>query len=360
MKKIAKNPSKKPSVKKPVKASKKSDILTIAGTDKVLVIRTVDKNLQSLGGPEGKGRGFQWPSTGPVACSDWDPKPECGNGLHGLLWGEGDWSLLSYADDAVWLLVEVLKTDIVSLGQKVKFPKGEVVFSGGRADAITKILCHVDRMAGCDNVSSGNCSTAASSGNCSKAASSGDYSKAASSGNGSTAASSGDCSTAASSGYGSKAASSGYGSKAASSGDGSTAASSGNCSTAASSGDNSKAASSGNGSTAASSGDCSTAASSGYGSKAASSGYGSKAASSGDGSTAASSGNCSTAASSGDNTIAMVAGLNGQAKAGPNGFFTLVWFDGKRNRPVSGLVGENDIKADTWYKVNEIGALQEC
>jgi hypothetical protein len=142
------------------------------------------------------------------------------------------------------------------------------------------------------------------------------------SGYGSTAASSGDYSKAASSGYGSKAASSGYGS------------------TAASSGYGSKAASSGYGSTAASSGYGSTAASSGYGSKAASSGYG------------------STAASSGDYTVAMVAGISGRAKAGESGCIALCWYDGTRNRIVVGYVGEDGIKADTWYRV-ESGKLVE-
>ena len=29
-----------------------------------------------------------------VVCPDWDPIPECGNGLHGLKDGNGDWGLL--------------------------------------------------------------------------------------------------------------------------------------------------------------------------------------------------------------------------------------------------------------------------
>ena len=82
------------------------------------------------------------------------------------------------------------------------------------------------------------------------------------------------------------------------------------------------------------------------------SGNSSKAASSGDNSTAASSGYSSTAASSGDNTISVVAGLNGSAKAGPNGCITLHYFDGKRNRAITGYVGEG-IDADTWYVVKD-------
>ncbi|MET3122630.1 putative metal-binding protein [Oxalobacteraceae bacterium GrIS 2.11] len=138
----------------------------------------------------------------------------------------------------------------------------------------------------------------------------------------------------------STAASSGYYSKAASSGNSSTAASSGNYSKAASSGDSSTAASSGNSSTAASSGNSSTAASSGN--------Y----------STAASSGDYSTAEAKGEKTIAMVAGCNGQARAGEKGAFALAWLDGEQMRIAVGVVGENGIKADVWYRVTD-GALKE-
>ncbi len=170
--------------------------------------------------------GFKWPESGPVECADWDPTPECGNGLHGLLWGDGDWSLLNDDGKRKWLIVEVAADAIVSLGSKVKFPRGNVVFCGGDVEAITKILCGKERFESIvaqvadakTEISSGDSSKAASSGNSSKAASSGYSSKAASSGNYSTAASSGDYSKAASSGDSSKAASSGNSSKAASSG----------------------------------------------------------------------------------------------------------------------------------------------
>ena len=216
--------------------------------------------------------------------------------------------------------------------------------------------------------SSGDYSKAASSGNSSTAASSGDYSKAVSSGNSSKTASSGDYSKAASSGYSSKAVSSGYYSKTASSGDSSKAASSGDSSTAVSSGNSSKAASSGDYSTAASSGDYSKAASSGDSSTAASSGDYSTAASSGDYSKAESSGNSSKAASSGyystaaavgKDTIAVVAGLYGKTKVGENGCLSLVWDDGNRNRIVVGYAGEDGIKANTWYTLNNKGELIE-
>ena len=193
------------------------------------------------------------------------------------------------------------------------------------------------------SVASGESSTAASSGN---------YSKAASSGNSSKAASSGDYSTAASSGNYSTAASSGRSSAAASSGDYSNAASSGNYSTAASSGYSSTAASSGDSSNAASSGDSSTAASSGNYSTAASSGYSSKAASSGNYSTAASSGNSSKAACD-TNGFACVAGVGGMVKGNAGSALSCGYKDAQGLLRIAvGYVGENGIKADTWYCVD--------
>ena len=99
-------------------------------TEKVLVLRTCDADLKSY-------CGFQWPATGPVSCEDFDPAPVCGYGLHGLLWGEGAGELLDWSDDAKWLVVEVPADEIVKLGNKVKFPRGTVVFCGDRPGATT-------------------------------------------------------------------------------------------------------------------------------------------------------------------------------------------------------------------------------
>jgi len=161
---------------------------------KALVLRTCKADLTSL-------NGFKWPASGSVECPDWDPRPECGHGLHGLPWGTGNWSYLSAEADAIWQVVEVDEESCVPIdGDKVKFPKGNVIFSGRMAEAVTTVLCDPRAMKGAEQASSGDCSTAASSGDCSKAASSGDCSKAASSGDCSTAASCGDCSKAAAQG----------------------------------------------------------------------------------------------------------------------------------------------------------------
>ena len=98
--------------------------------EKVLVLRTCNADMTSRDG-------FVWPESGPVAAPDWDPIPECGNGLHGLLRGEGDGGLLSWDPSAKWLVVEVPAAEIVALdgGAKVKFSRGVVVYAGDRLTA---------------------------------------------------------------------------------------------------------------------------------------------------------------------------------------------------------------------------------
>jgi hypothetical protein len=81
--------------------------------------------------------GFVWPDAGPVECKDWKATKECGNGLHGWLWGSGDHGVSAFwsQEGARWLVVEVLATDIIDLSGKVKFPRGVVVHCGDQASA---------------------------------------------------------------------------------------------------------------------------------------------------------------------------------------------------------------------------------
>ena len=106
---------------------------------KVLVLRTCNADMTSH-------NGFRWPKQGPVEATDWEPTYKCGHGLHGLLWGEGDGPLLNWSDDAVWQVVRVEETDILTgkddLLMKCKYPKGEVVFSGDRKSATDYLLAH--------------------------------------------------------------------------------------------------------------------------------------------------------------------------------------------------------------------------
>jgi hypothetical protein len=55
----------------------------------------------------------------------------------------------------------------------------------------------------------------------------------------------------------------------------------------------------------------------------------------------------------------MVAGVGGQAKAGIDGCFALAYLD-KNGRPriIAGHIGEDGVKADTWYCIED-GKLEE-
>jgi hypothetical protein len=100
-----------------------------------LVLRTCASDLTSY-------NGFQWPESGAVEAPDWKSRAGCGNGLHGLLWGIGDGSLLSWDADARWLVVDVLAADVVEIGAKVKFPRCEVVFCGAKDAAVAMLIDH--------------------------------------------------------------------------------------------------------------------------------------------------------------------------------------------------------------------------
>ena len=100
-----------------------------------LILRTCSADLTSH-------NGFIWPTIGPVKCDDWDSKLKCGNGLHGLLWGVGNGSLLNWSPDAKWLIVRVATSDIVTINDKVKFPHGEVVHCGARKSATDFLIAN--------------------------------------------------------------------------------------------------------------------------------------------------------------------------------------------------------------------------
>ena len=84
--------------------------------------------------------GFRWPESGKVTAPDWNHEAQCGNGLHGLLMGEGDGWLLNWDKYAKWLVVKVEIDTIISLGDKVKMPQCEVVYCGDRKGATDFII----------------------------------------------------------------------------------------------------------------------------------------------------------------------------------------------------------------------------
>ena len=106
------------------------------------VLRTHHTNGASRGG-------FRWPTEvgGVAVAPDWDPDPsiECGHGLHGLLWGCGDGSLLT--PSLTWAIVAVDPGDIatrIDMGvpPKVRFRSAEVIHIGDRDSATGWIAAH--------------------------------------------------------------------------------------------------------------------------------------------------------------------------------------------------------------------------
>ena len=156
--------------------------------------------------------GFVWPRSGPVEAPDWNPRAECGNGLHGLLMGEGDGSLLDWGPDSVWLVVQVEAEVLVDLGGKVKFPRGEVVLAGAREDAIAYLMARGGRA---DKIQ---CGHASASGYQGQASASGYQGQASASGTTGQASASGTRGQASASGTRGQASASGYQGQASASG----------------------------------------------------------------------------------------------------------------------------------------------
>src|ERR1700722_3076441 len=170
-------------------------------TETVKILHTCDKDLKSHGG-------FQWPASGLVEAPDFQPTPECGHGLHGLLDGEGDWSLLDWSIDAKALICEVEKWSLIDIHCKVKFRSALVIKVVSLAEGICELFCVPSKVA--KEISevakeatvktedysrlaaSGSYSRLAASGHASRLAASGSYSQLAASGNDSQLAASGN------------------------------------------------------------------------------------------------------------------------------------------------------------------------
>ena len=99
---------------------------------KVLVFKSLKNNMTAHGG-------FLWPESGEISAPDWKPSSKCGYGLHGWLWGNGDYGLKVSDSDAKWLVMEVDSKGIVDLGGKVKFKKANVIYCGAYAPGFSFI-----------------------------------------------------------------------------------------------------------------------------------------------------------------------------------------------------------------------------
>ncbi len=126
-------------------------------------------------GPEGESHGdFRWPLTvgAEVVAPDWSPREQCGNGLHGWLYGAGDHSVSGRINEkgAKWMAVEVVTADLVMLGGKVKFPRCVIRAVGDKKDATDYILANEPRVkpelviGACIVVGDGKTATAGNSG----------------------------------------------------------------------------------------------------------------------------------------------------------------------------------------------------
>ena len=255
-----------------------------------------------------------------VVAPDWDPTPDCGGGLHGLLNGVGNGGLLNWNDDAVWIVAKVpKKAQLIDLGDKVKVNRCKVVHVGDRFSATSFLQEN-----GCDGPIVG------------AAVAVGDYGTATA----------GDYGTVTAGDYGT--ATAGYGGTA-TAGDSGTAtagvdgtATAGYYGTATAGYSGTATAGDYGAATAGYSG----TATAGYGGTATAGDYGTATAGV-DGTATAGYYGTATAGDYGTAT----AGYYGTATAGDSGTIQIRWFDGDRYRIAVGYVGENGILPNVAYRV---------
>ena len=153
----------------------------------------------------------------------------------------------------------------------------------------------------------------------------------------------------------------GYRSAATNSGDQSAATNTGYRSVATNTGDWSAATNSGDWSVATNSGNQSAATNTGYRSAATNTGYRSAATNSSNQSAATNTGNRSVAEVSGEHSIAAAFGENSKAKASEFGAIVCVYRkdDGELIHIRASKIGDDGIKPDTWYTLDEDGNFVE-
>ena len=189
-------------------------------------------------------------------------------------------------------------------------------------------------------------------------------------GNGSVATNTGDRSVATNTGNRSVATNTGYQSVATNTGNGSVATNTGDRSVATNTGNRSVATNTGYQSVATNTGDRSVATNTGSWSVATNTGYQSVATNTGNRSAATNTGNRSVATNtgyqsaaevSGKQSIAVALGWQSKAKASIDGAIVCVYrnHEGELIHIKASKVGENNIKADTWYTLDEIGKFVE-
>ena len=89
--------------------------------------------------------GFRWTldEGAEVIAPDWDPTPVCGGGLHGLLNGAGNGSLINWSTDAVWIVAEIPDDEtVVDVDGKVKVRRCIVRHVGVKTSAPEFLAAH--------------------------------------------------------------------------------------------------------------------------------------------------------------------------------------------------------------------------
>lgn len=99
----------------------------------MLILKTVSAEMRAH-------NGFVWPKSGRVTAPDWNDRPECGGGLHGLPMGVGDGELLDWSESAVWIVADTGDAPTVDLGGKIKVAWRDVIYAGNREGAIALLV----------------------------------------------------------------------------------------------------------------------------------------------------------------------------------------------------------------------------
>jgi hypothetical protein len=281
----------------------------------VLVLKSVNPDMTAFGG-------FIWPKLGHVKAPDWSPEHKCGAGLHGWLWGVGDFSLAVQKQNAKWLVIEVAEDTLINLGGKVKFEQGNVIYCGDFQSAfkyvritwglkypITSTSCHY--------------SHSSTTGDSSHSSTSCYYSRSSTTGDSSHSSTTGDSSHSSTTGIYSHSSTSGHYSHSSTTGNYSHSSTTGNYSRSSTTGSDSHSSTTGIDSHSSTTGID------------------------------------SHSSTTGKNSIACCLGGGSRAKAGVNGSLILTYYDGFRTRHVIGYVGENNIEANVWYEASD-GILVKC
>ena len=259
--------------------------------------------------------GFKYPLTPgtTVEAPDWDPKPNCGNGLHGWPWGMNIGDGKDPEWNKTWMVIGANPEDVIDLGGKVKFRRGTVRLVGQWYEAGNHVLngqmawVHA-RTKGTPERAENEMGSASATGGSSSASATGGRGSASATGGSSSASATGERGSASATGGSSSASATGWRGSASATGEMGSASATGE-----------------------------------MGSASATGGRGS-------------------ASATGDCSAAVCTNLDGRVRGGKYSALALAWHNPKANRLEMrvGIIGRGDgkdkkLKSDTWYRLNARG-----